>query len=502
MVEKIKSHLLLVVVAVSLGFGVCRLNKHENGYNNQLPTLMETQGIEVVADQPSQFDLSQIEGIENLVAVAVIGAGVAGASASMASSRAGFKTALIGNSAKSLINSAHLIENWPGRPKTTGKDVMGDLISQSKYFGTIIVSQDAQEIDVDSWPYAITLDDGQVIHALSIILTMGGSQRKPEIKGVKEYFGKGVGECTICDGPFEKGRTVAVVGSGDTAVDMALQVSKFAKKVYILHKDAQMHAAQAGQDALAKQSNIEILANIAVLGIEGNGKRVTNIDVQDLTTGEISQMPMDSIYFAIGFKPNSDLVKHALDIDKDGYVIVEPDTMATSIPLVYAAGNIEDTLYHKGTTSSGRAMQAALQVIEELEKMGIGKQAIAKLKGQFYEPKKAQPTSAHIKHAKTLSDLKLDMQQNPVVVVDFYSPQCPHCQALSPVLDNLPANIKNNVIKVNVLESNSLADHYNIQKLPTLVIFKKGQETKRESGITDMNRLMSFINSGAPELNN
>jgi len=283
-------------------------------------------------------------------------------------------------------------------------------------------------------------------------------------------------------------------------VDMALQVSKFAKKVFVVHKDDQMHAAQAGQDALQKQSNIEVLGNIVVLGIEGNGKRVTNIDVKNLTSNEVSQMPMDSIYFAIGFKPNSDLVKHALDVDKDGYVIVEADTMATSIPLVYAAGNIEDTMYHKGTTSSGRAMQAALQVIEELEKMGITKQKFAQLKKQVYSPKKEQSTSTHIKHVATLADLKLEMQQKPVMIVDFYSPQCPHCQALSPVLDKLAPGIKNNVIKVNILEAGPLADKYEINKLPTLVIFKKGQETKRESGISDMTRLMNFVNSGASEL--
>jgi|GEM_PF-15086 len=491
-----KSYLLLMIIGVSLGFGVFKITqKEEQPYLEQIQTLMDTQ----VAEDRS-FDISQLEKIDNLVPVAFIGAGVAGASGSLAASRAGFKTALIGNSAKSLINSANLIENWPGRPKTTGKDVMGDLMLQAKYFGTTVIPQEAVEIDFDSWPYAITLDDGEVIHALSIVLTMGGSQRKPNIKGVKEYFGKGVGECTICDGPFEKGKTVTVVGSGDTAVDMALQVSKFAKKVFVVHKDDQMHAAQAGQDALQKQSNIEVLGNIVVLGIEGNGKRVTNIDVKNLTSNEVSQMPMDSIYFAIGFKPNSDLVKHALDVDKDGYVIVEADTMATSIPLVYAAGNIEDTMYHKGTTSSGRAMQAALQVIEELEKMGITKQKFAQLKKQVYSPKKEQSTSTHIKHVATLADLKLEMQQKPVMIVDFYSPQCPHCQALSPVLDKLAPGIKNNVIKVNILEAGPLADKYEINKLPTLVIFKKGQETKRESGISDMTRLMNFVNSGASEL--
>lgn len=339
-----------------------------------------------VNDDLKNFSLDKLSGQKNIVPVVIIGSGPAGLTSGMYTARAKLMTVIFtGKDLGGQLIEASYVENWPGKPKMPGQDLMNDSQKQAQFFGAHLVSAEVKKVNINTWPFEVTLNDGTVIKALTIIIATGGSQKLLDVPGAKEFFGKGVGVCSICDAPFDKGKDVAVVGGGDAAVDRALQLSAFANKVTILVRGPEMTAAGKVQDYLKDSKNITVMYNIEVKKILGD-ERVTGIEIVDQTAKKESTMPVKSVYFALGFVPRSDLFKGMLEIDKEGYIRLFNRTQETSQKGVFAAGTVEDSHYQKSATATGDGSKAGIDAIEFLQKIGFTPKKAEEFEENFYKP--------------------------------------------------------------------------------------------------------------------
>ncbi|MBI2775509.1 FAD-dependent oxidoreductase [Candidatus Dependentiae bacterium] len=325
---------------------------------------------------------------ENLVPVAIIGGGPAGLSASVYTARAQFRTVVFGGMEPGgELTGVKLIENWPGREGSTGAQLIDDLTKQAKHFGAMLVNQAITKVDFSQWPFVLTLDDGTIIHALAVIIASGGIARRLDIPGVEKYWGKGVGSCTICEAPFYKDKDVAVVGGGDTSGERALQLAAYAKNVYLIVRESRLQACATVQDYLKKAKNIHIYVNTKLEQISGDDDAVTSMVIRE-GKNETQQIPINGLYFAIGYIPNSALFKTKLAVDNQGFIKVEPQTQKTTMPGIFAAGNVaaSDKEYGKASVASGSGVKAGMDTISFLEKIGFTQEQAEKTAPRFYQP--------------------------------------------------------------------------------------------------------------------
>lgn len=337
-------------------------------------------------------ELTSLHTKKNLVPVVILGAGPAGLSAAIFTSRAQYKTVIVaGPMMGGQIAQAAYVENWPGiQGKDTGLNTIEHVKKQVEHFGATIIEDSATTVNLHEWPYEITLSDGTQLHALTIIIAMGGSQKTLNIAGVKEYWGKGIGVCSICDAPFDKDKDVAIIGGGDSAADKALQSAAYAKSVTILVKNNEMHAAAVIQDYLKTMPNITIRYGIDPVAIVGDGQEITGLTIKDTKANKEEQLSIQRVYFALGFEPNSTLFKDALVMDNDGYLVTYNKTQKTSKEGVFAAGNIEDDRYQKGSVASGKGVSAAIDAIEWLQSIGFTATVQQKYGEQLYKINKTE----------------------------------------------------------------------------------------------------------------
>jgi thioredoxin reductase (NADPH) len=427
----------------------------------------------------SSFNLEMAKKEKNIVPVAIIGGGPAGLSAAIYTARARMPTVVFGGPhLGGEILEASYVENWPGKEKLTGVQIMDEVKKQAEHFGAQVTLLTVKNLEVNRWPFVLMLDNGDVVHALTIILAMGGAQRVPDIPGVQEYWGKGIGICTICDAPYDKGHDVAVVGGGDAAADKALQLSAFANKVTILVRTARMRAAAVIQEYLKKMTNITIQYNIQVEEIVGKDGRVSGIVISDEKTKQRTTLPVQSVYFALGFSPNSQLLQGKLTLTHDGYVKMLCDTHLTSKAGVFAAGNIADARYQKAGYAAGAGIGAALDAIEFLTNLGFGGEQSAEFSDLLY---KVSGSKKPVVAVENQQGLQKELKDAPDALLVFHIKQCPICreilQKLQTTMDQLPKKVVG--LSIDVEKSPQLAKQYNVTRTPTIIIIKSGKEEKR-----------------------
>jgi thioredoxin reductase (NADPH) len=293
----------------------------------------------------------------------VVGGGPAGLCASMYAGRGMLKALLIerGLPGGELLNT-ELIEDYPGFESILGRDLADKMTKHAQKFGAQILTDTVDAIEkTDSGDFEVTTQMGRVLRAPAVILTAGGSPNKLGIPGEAEYAGKGVSYCAVCDGAFFKGETLAVVGGGDAAVEEGLYLTRYAEKVYIIHRRDQLRASRILQDRLFKHPKIEVIWNKVVEEIEGEVRGVTALKLKDVQTGATSTFAVGGVFIFIGFTPNSGLVRGHFDHDEHGYVITDSNMM-TSIPGLFAAGDLRVQLTRQITTAVGDATTAAIAV--------------------------------------------------------------------------------------------------------------------------------------------
>jgi thioredoxin reductase (NADPH) len=276
--------------------------------------------------------------------VVIIGSGPAGLTAALYTARANLKPLLVeGLEAGGQLMLTTMVENWPGfRDGIMGPDLMVEMRAQAERFGTDILQGNVDRVDLSRAPISIAFSDGKVVTTDSLIVATGASARWLEIGGDRKLSGHGVSTCATCDGYFFRGKPIAVVGGGDSAMEEAIYLTRFASKVTVIHRRDTLRASKIMQDKAFANPKIEFIWDSEIADIKDVERgEVTGIDVRNLKTGTISHVPLDGVFIAIGHTPNTALFRGQLELDEAGYIVTHHGSK-TSCPGVFAAGDVQD----------------------------------------------------------------------------------------------------------------------------------------------------------------
>jgi len=299
--------------------------------------------------------------------VVIIGSGPAGLTAAIYAARANLSPLLIeGWQSGGQLTTTTEVENYPGFAKgIMGPDLMKDMRAQAERFGTEFLTADVSAVALTPRPFTLTIDGEQTVHTKALIIATGASAIQIGLKSEARLTGHGVSTCATCDGFFFKGKELMVVGGGDSAMEEATFLTKFASKVTVIHRRDKLRASKIMQDRAMKNEKISFLWNSAVEDILGNDL-VTGVQVKNLVTGKVTEVPCAGVFVAIGHRPNTTLFSGQLDLDAKGYIRTTEGT-ATSIPGVFAAGDVQDSTYRQAVTAAGSGCMAAIDVERFLE---------------------------------------------------------------------------------------------------------------------------------------
>ncbi|GAA2908459.1 thioredoxin reductase (NADPH) [Microbacterium keratanolyticum] len=304
--------------------------------------------------------------------VIIIGSGPAGFTAAIYAARANLEPLLIASSVEvggELMNTTE-VENFPGFPEgIQGPDLMAKLQAQAERFGTEVVYDDVTELDLDGPVKKVTLGSGATHEASSVIYATGSAYRKLGIPGEERLSGHGVSWCATCDGFFFRERTIAVVGGGDSAMEEATFLTRFASKVYIIHRKDTLRASKIMQERAFANEKIEFVWNSVVEEILGDGE-VTGVRLRSTVDDSTSELALNGVFVAIGNDPRTHLVHDKLELTAEGTIWVDGRSSRTSKPGVFAAGDVIDPSYRQAITAAGSGTVAALDAEHFLAELG------------------------------------------------------------------------------------------------------------------------------------
>lgn len=292
--------------------------------------------------------------------VIIIGAGPAGYTAGIYASRAGHDTLLLSGilPGGQLVNTTE-VENYPGfEVGIMGPDLMMDMRKQAVRMGVTIMDDTAESVDFTGKPLSVGTA-GVTYTARAVIIATGADPRRLGLEAEQTLGGRGVSYCATCDGPFFRNQTIMVVGGGDTAMEEATFLTKFAGSVRVVHRRDKLRASRAMQQRAFENEKISFVWNSEVVGIQGSD-RVESVTIRDTRTGDTRTEEAGAVFVAIGHTPNTSLFRGHIDLDADGYIVV--DGTQTSVPGVFAAGDVHDRRYRQAVTAAGFGCQAAIDV--------------------------------------------------------------------------------------------------------------------------------------------
>ena len=305
---------------------------------------------------------------ENIRDVVIVGSGPAGWTAAIYSARAGFEPLVLAGTleAGGALMTTTEVENFPGWPEgVLGPDLMERLQTQAERFGAQVEYEDPVELELDGEVKTITTESG-VYRARVVILALGSAYRKLGLDREAEFSGKGVSYCATCDGFFFKGKEIAVVGGGDSAVTEALFLARFGSTVHVIHRRGELRASKVMADRLLAEPNVEVHWNKVVTALHGEAT-LESATLTDTVTGETSTLPVSGLFVAIGHDPRSAIVRGEVAVDDAGYILVDEPSTRTNAPGVFAAGDVVDHTYRQAVTAAGSGCRAALDAQSYLE---------------------------------------------------------------------------------------------------------------------------------------
>lgn len=296
------------------------------------------------------------------VDVIIIGSGPSGYTAAIYAARAQLKPIVFEGAVTAggaLMNTTE-VENFPGFPEgVMGPTLMENMKAQAKKFGAQLITDDVTKVDLTGPVKTVWDGSGKEYRAHSVILAMGSGYRELGIPREKELSGHGVSWCATCDGFFFRDQDIAVVGGGDSAVEEATFLTRFAKSVTLIHRRGELRASKIMAERAHKDPKINFAWNSEVIELHGDAK-LSGATLRDTVTGETRQLPITGLFVAIGHDPRSELIKGQVDLDSEGYVLVKPGSTATNLSGVFAAGDLVDHTYRQAITAAGSGCAAAL----------------------------------------------------------------------------------------------------------------------------------------------
>ena len=297
--------------------------------------------------------------------VLILGSGPAGYTAAIYAARAMLKPILVyGSQPGGQLTTTTDVENYPGYSKVIqGPWLMEEMKGQAEAVGTEMIQDHISKVDLSKKPFEAIGDSGQVYTADTFIISTGAQARWLNLKSEQEFRGFGVSACATCDGFFFKEKEVAVVGGGNAAVEEAMFLTKFASKVYLIHRRNELRAEKMLQEKLKANKKIEIIWDSVVDEVLGDNepKGVTAIKIKNVKDNKITELKVHGLFIAIGHDPATSLFKDQLKMDKEGYLITKPDSTETNVPGVFAAGDVKDKIFRQAVTAAGMGCMSALE---------------------------------------------------------------------------------------------------------------------------------------------
>lgn len=426
--------------------------------------------------------------------IVVVGGGVGGLTSAIYLARGGLHPLVLeGNNPGGAITQSKGVQNWPGELEISGFDLIDKIRKQAEECGAVLLKEEVVSFDLSTKPFSIVVQEvdnpskKRKITADACIIATGTQVRTLGLAAEKKYESKGVYTCAICDGALYKNKVVAVVGGGDAAVLEAEYLSDIAKKVYLLVRGTQLKGVEKNRrENLKTRSNVDIRYQVTVQDILGSEDHVDKVEFVD-RSGKKEIVDVDAVFLAIGSIPNTQLLNGQLQLDSSGY-IVRKDEFETSVPGVFAVGDVTDPKFKQAISASGDGAKAAIQAQMYLSGRNktvatLQKTSRPQLEGQVVE----------IKTALELKEL-LRSSKLPVLV-DFYATWCGPCRHLSPSMEKWAKELKGKAIlcKIDVDVVRDVAMMYNIQSMPTVLqINPEGKEVKRTVG---SQQISQYINS-------
>ena len=302
--------------------------------------------------------------------VLILGSGPAGYTAAIYAARAMLKPILVfGSEPGGQLTTTTDVENFPGYSKVIqGPWLMEEMKGQAKAVGTEMIQDHIKKVDLSKKPFEAIGDSGEIYTADSFIISTGAQARWLNLKSEQEFRGFGVSACATCDGFFFKEKEVAVVGGGNAAVEEAMFLTKFASKVKLIHRRNELRAEKMLQAKLKANKKIEIIWDSVVEDVIGdtNPKSVKAIKIKNVKTNKTTELKVDGLFIAIGHDPATSLFKGQLNMDKEGYIITNPDSTITNVPGDFAAGDVKDKIFRQAVTAAGMGCMAALEAEKHL----------------------------------------------------------------------------------------------------------------------------------------
>ncbi len=453
------------------------------------------------------IDMIKLEGKTDLMPIAVIGSGPAGLMAATYGARGGKDAFVIeGNKPGGLLMDTTEVENWPGEISIRGPEIIKKLRSQAAYQGVRFVADAIERIDVSDWPYTLYTENGDVMHALTVIIATGASPRRLGIPSEEQYWGAGVTSCAVCDAPFYKGQQVVVIGGGDSAIEEAIQLAVYAKKITILVRKDQMRAADAMKSRIEQYGDkISVKYNVEVRKIIGDGEFVTGVELYNNKTNKIEQLAANGVFLAIGHDPNTAFIQNVVQTDSAGYISVNGRTQHTSVPGIFAAGDVEDSRYRQAGSSAGHGSDAGLDAVRFLDDHEFTPNIATQIKPSLFggaatvasldrtTPEKA--LSATINTIESLDQLNRFIDRKGLALIDFWAETCPSCKQMLPVFESVAHDFAGKVsfATADSDEAIDVVEKLFVHKVPCLIAFRDGALVARYSNAMSKKELTTFV---------
>ena len=449
--------------------------------------------------------------VENLV---IIGSGPAGYTAAIYAARANLKPVVFEGLQAGGIPGGQLmttteVENFPGFPEgITGPQLMSRMKAQAERWGTECYTEDVTEVDLSQHPFTVRSEERE-LQANSLIIATGATAKKLGLPSENIYWNNGVSACAICDGasPIFIEEELVVIGGGDSAAEEAVYLTKYGSHVHLLVRRGEMRASKAMQDRVLANPKITVHWHTEAVDIFGENNRMTGISVRDRQTGEETEIAAKGLFYAIGHQPNTSLFKGQIELDEVGYIVVKPGTVQTSLPGVYAAGDVQDHEYRQAISAAGTGCMAALSAERWLSEHNLINEYHQQLPSEDennaveeVSPVATKPDTEFFdinatRHYGGYALRKLFHESDRLLMVKYVSPTCGPCKTLTPILNKVVDEYEEKLhfVEIDITQDQEVAQMGQVTGTPTVQFFSDREMLKEMKGVKQKSEFRQVI---------